>query len=256
MATKTLSTVTGLQNPTVEGMRGKYFAIERGFVRDRNDPKKLGRVRCYVPAINPLDSKQGWLDWCDALSPGLAVPPVGEPVGIFFEQGQVDCPFYVWGWNKGDTGAKSNIPGPGVGLEDAMRVPATSASAGGIGIDFGASAPEDSNTSEYPYNKIFVSESGHVLELDDSPDKERIRVRHKAGTTVLIDPDGSLHVRTKGAQHYESEGDINFVLKAGATFKVVYPGGSSIAIGASGIVINGHQVNIMNRPVLPKPDGI
>jgi len=43
----------------------------------------------------------------------------------------------------------------------------------------------------YPYNKVLESESGHVLEIDDTLDAERIAVEHRSGTFHEIHPDGS-----------------------------------------------------------------
>ena len=43
----------------------------------------------------------------------------------------------------------------------------------------------------YPYNKVLQTESGHVVELDDTPTKERINIHHRSGTFHEIHPDGS-----------------------------------------------------------------
>lgn len=46
--------------------------------------------------------------------------------------------------------------------------------------------------AKYPHNKTVTTESGHVLELDDTPRAERIHVYHKSGSYVEIFPDGSI----------------------------------------------------------------
>lgn len=43
----------------------------------------------------------------------------------------------------------------------------------------------------YPFNHVHETESGHILELDDTPDKERIHLYHRKGTRVEIDKDGN-----------------------------------------------------------------
>jgi hypothetical protein len=43
----------------------------------------------------------------------------------------------------------------------------------------------------YPFNHVHETESGHVLELDDTPDFERIHLYHRKGTRVEIDKDGN-----------------------------------------------------------------
>ena len=43
----------------------------------------------------------------------------------------------------------------------------------------------------YPYNKVLQTESGHVLEMDDTPSVERLAIEHRSGTFHEIHPDGS-----------------------------------------------------------------
>ena len=43
----------------------------------------------------------------------------------------------------------------------------------------------------YPYNHVMQSESGHVLEMDDTPTKERLHMYHRSGTRLEVMPDGS-----------------------------------------------------------------
>ena len=53
--------------------------------------------------------------------------------------------------------------------------------------------PQGSETSKskYPYNHVRETESGHVFEVDDTPDAERIHEYHTAGTFREIQPDGT-----------------------------------------------------------------
>lgn len=44
---------------------------------------------------------------------------------------------------------------------------------------------------QYPFNKILESESGHVLELDDTQGSERLHMYHRSGTRLEVLPDGS-----------------------------------------------------------------
>lgn len=58
--------------------------------------------------------------------------------------------------------------------------------------------PGSAYCGKYPYNHVVESESGHVIELDDTPDHERIHVYHRAGTYVEIDENGSWAQRVQG----------------------------------------------------------
>ncbi len=259
MAVQTLANVRPFQDRTVEEIRGRYLGRYMGYVRDRADPKQLGRIRCYVPAIIPEDTPKGWLDWCMSSSTAFAVPPPGEPVWIEFEQGQVQYGIYTWGWVKGDDAQTSTAPNAAKGLEDPTWVTAVSGSTGGFGGDMTISIPADTayaTRPEYPYNKVFQSENGHRLELDDTPGRLRARYYHPTGTTVFIDSDGSVHIRSAGATHHHSTGDYNILLGEGATFKVIYPDGGGIAVGSSGVTVNGHQARILGRPVLRSSEPI
>lgn len=54
-----------------------------------------------------------------------------------------------------------------------------------------ANFPDSPANPLYPYNKVLQSESGHVLEIDDSLDSERLSAYHRSGSFVEIHPDGS-----------------------------------------------------------------
>ena len=53
----------------------------------------------------------------------------------------------------------------------------------------------------YPYNHVFESESGHVQEIDDTKDNERLFTSHRTGTSQEISPDGTQVNIIKG-DHY------------------------------------------------------
>ena len=46
-------------------------------------------------------------------------------------------------------------------------------------------------TPMYPFNKALYTESGHIIELDDTRDNERISIEHRTGTFYEIDKDGN-----------------------------------------------------------------
>jgi len=53
----------------------------------------------------------------------------------------------------------------------------------------------------YPYNHVFESESGHIQEIDDTLDNERLYTAHRTGTSQEIDKDGNQVNIVKG-DHY------------------------------------------------------
>ena len=50
--------------------------------------------------------------------------------------------------------------------------------------------PETKYDAEYPYNNVMETESGHLVEYDDTPGKERIHIAHRNGSFTEWYPDG------------------------------------------------------------------
>lgn len=262
MAVGTLSRPLPHQNNAAEHHRGKYYGRYMGFVRDREDPEKRGRVRIHIPAIlpGPTERENLWSDWAYPEGGKLSVPPLGSPVWVQFENGQVQYPVYSWGHLRGEDAEDSEAPKAGKGEQDPTWKPAETVDAGGFGpAQFSATAPADPAIETppiYSFNKAFESEGGQIFELDDSTDQVRARYAHPSGTSVLVDNDGSVLMRAAGALIQECDGDFIVKLKAGSTFRIVYPNGSSISLGAQGFVVKSHQISLNGRIVMNNGDHI
>ena len=63
------------------------------------------------------------------------------------------------------------------------------------------SQPDIPYAAVYPYNHVFESESGHIMEIDDTLDNERLFTSHRTGTSQEISPDGTQVNIIKG-DHY------------------------------------------------------
>lgn len=86
--------------------------------------------------------------------------------------------------------------------------------------------------AQYPYNKVTETESGHIIEIDDTAGAERIHVYHKSGTYIEIDPNGSVVRRTKGSSYeiVDKNGYISVTGDASVSVKgsvKVYVGGDA-----------------------------
>lgn len=55
---------------------------------------------------------------------------------------------------------------------------------------FAFKEPPTPYAAMYPYNQVHESESGHVIEVDDTPGAERLHWYHRSGTFTEIHPDG------------------------------------------------------------------
>ena len=54
------------------------------------------------------------------------------------------------------------------------------------------SAFNEEKQPEYPYNHVTQTRSGHTMEFDDTPGRERIRIAHRMESFIEIQPDGSV----------------------------------------------------------------
>jgi hypothetical protein len=91
--------------------------------------------------------------------------------------------------------------------------------------------PSTPTYSVYPYNRVDVSLSGHVKEIDDTPCAERIFEMHKSGTFYEIHPNG-----TKVTKIFGDDFDItlgNGVLFIGGDRHVVIQGDATLLVAGN-----------------------
>ena len=229
------------QTNNFSGQSGFYHAF--GIVEDRIDPEKLGRLRVRWFGIHTDDKTQlptDHLPWAQVIlpisgTPG-AVPNVweGDMVFGFFADGaelQIPVILGTVSTNRGggdplkgftDPREKATVtlPGqpnvpyskrteaPGVnpmssGAGYAKKTATTATSVGGKSF----SEPANPYKAVYPYNHVEMSESGHAVEIDDSPGAERIHVYHRSGSFVEFRPDGSIVAKSIKNDHHIILGD-------------------------------------------------
>jgi len=91
--------------------------------------------------------------------------------------------------------------------------------------------------ASYPYNHVFMSESGHIMEFDDTQYSERVHIYHKSGTFTEIDANGTQvnrivgdnyeilerngHVYIKGTLDVTIDGDHNVKVNNAMNLEVV-----------------------------------
>ena len=79
--------------------------------------------------------------------------------------------------------------------------------------------PKSPYNTKYPYNHVYESESGHVVEYDDTPNNERMHWYHREGTFMEIDRNGTMvrKIVGDGYEIYERDGYIYIGGKANIT---------------------------------------
>ena len=129
-----------------------------GFVTARDDGEKLGRVRVCIPGVVEPESAWAWpLGTVGGGSKDrgfFAVPEKGAEVAVFFNQGNVDAPYYLpahWGKPNGE----SEVP------EEARKTP--------------------------PDNRVLATQTFRV-ELDESAGSRKLRLTNrKTGDHLVFD---------------------------------------------------------------------
>jgi len=105
----------------------------------------------------------------------------------------------------------------------------------------------DQKASEYPYNQVQETQSGHVIEVDDTPGGERILIKHRTGSGVELRADGSVLISSKrnkvevtGADHTVIvEGDGNLVYRGNLNVHVT--GDYNLSVGGNINIENKHK---------------
>jgi hypothetical protein len=82
----------------------------------------------------------------------------------------------------------------------------------------------------YPYNKVTETESGHILEFDDTPNAERIHLRHSVGNSLEWTNNGDQINLVKGDDHTYTIGHNYHYIE-----------------GSSDITIDGHHKIYINK---------
>lgn len=226
----------------------------------KNDPLKIGRVRISIFGIHDEDMGANVPVgvWATVVNPiqsasagHVGVSPVGLLEGSivfgFFADGAEGQVPVLLGSMNGAPGGVSDIP-----LEAYKRGVANTPVKGEF-----VAEPDTAYAAEYPYNKATHSESGHVLELDDTPGEERLHLFHKAGTYVEVNKEGrrvdkivgdnfeitlkDKHILIKGRMNVEIEGDSMVHVKGNALVDVrgdcVYQSGGVMKIESEKAII-------------------
>lgn len=229
-----------------------------GTVEDREDPKQLGRVRVRVFNAYSDDKTKlptNMLPWATVIMPPhsagikeVGISPTGLMVGStvfgFFADGEdAQMPIVL--------GSVAGIPD---GVEDEHEVPQLARGKNNVKIANYKMEPPDPYAAKYPYNKVMATESGHVVELDDTPGAERIRILHKSGTYSQVDYEGTRTDKTVGDK-YEIIIGSDYVNIKGMV-RVIVEGDAMVSVaGAAQLDVEGETTAVFLGPVNAQASG-
>ena len=274
-----------------------------GVVEDRQDPKKLGRVRVRCLGYhseNISDLPTSDLPWAHPMNPitsatvsGLGQTPLGMVegtwvVGFFQDTDEAQQPIIIGTLPGVPSGLPTKDAGKGfqdrlnanypkytetdvnrlavndadnphpsltirqadrttnIGRADFNPVDLNLANSvpiqltGDDGTNF--SEPETTYKSQYPYNHVYESEAGHIVEIDDTPNSERIHERHSTGTGYEINEFGDKVQRVK-RDNYEIISNDHFAHIKG-THNTTVDGGVRVFVNANGTADSNYTIQV------------
>jgi len=233
-----------------------------GVVEDRKDPEKLGRVRVRVYNFHgdKIETPTKDLQWAFVIMQPTSASfnKTGlSPTGLL--EGSTVFGFFA----DGSNGQMPMVVGTlhGIPDKDVNKHDVTPLARENNTINKTTLGPEPSSSygTSYPYNRVYQSESGHVVEFDDTPNKERIHVYHKKGTYIEINSDGrkvtkvvdddievivknktvyiqgNCDVEVKGNNTVVVDGNVNVRVKGNYSLKV-----------DGDFIVNGKTINLNN----------
>lgn len=199
---------------------GEEFVWFFGVVEDRNDPLQLGRVRvrCYgwhTEVKNQVPTED--LPWAQPMQPitSAAMGDIGRSptglvegswvVGFFMDGKDAQRPIIMGSIAGIPTQAVDKTKGfndPNGTYPNRLNEPDVDQRARGTNNitktpDSIINEPADPYAAVYPKNHTYRSESGHLIEIDDSPGKERIHIYHKSGTFIEMHENGDIVTQHK-----------------------------------------------------------
>jgi hypothetical protein len=95
----------------------------------------------------------------------------------------------------------------------------------------------------YPFNHVHETESGHIIELDDTPDKERIHLMHRSGTRIEIGEKGDYNNVVRRDKYTVVLGDDTVTISG--EVKVNVEGDCMVTTEGSASIIAGKDVHIV-----------
>ena len=217
----TSATVSGLGQTPLGAVEGSWVV---GFFQDGSDAQQpiiIGTLPGVPSTLPDTDSKKGFQDAVNGVYPKYTETDVNR-----LAVGDDDNPHSSLTIRKADR-TKS------IGRADFNEVQGFMSDidnqtiAGDDGTNF--SEPEIPYDAKYPHNHVYESEAGHIREMDDTPDHERIHERHASGSGYEIGPDGTKVTRVKGD---------NYDLTTGDNFAHIKGNSSTTADGGVRVFVN------------------
>lgn len=98
---------------------------------------------------------------------------------------------------------------------------------------------------KYPHNTVLVeSEAGHLIEIDDTDDAERIHIYHTRGSHIEMRPDGGVKYKTVKKRQDVTIGDHEILIKG--DWNIIVEGGYNLHVNNGELVIHAEDDAAIN----------
>lgn len=211
---------------TTTNMGSEGFQWFVGKVEDLEDPKQLGRVRVRVFGEHDANVNTEDLPWAIIMMPAysasagaVGLSPTGIQInalcfGFWLDGREKQKPMLIGTWHK-QPGGKENPE-----IHDVAKLARGIQSIKDDPIAPGDYEPGLAYKAKYPHNKVLQTTSGHVVEIDDTPNEERLHIRHKSGTYVEIDKNGRVVIKTVGNRHDLTKGNSMIYVQGNVSMQI------------------------------------
>ena len=213
---------------------GSHFTWFIGSVVDIDDPLLSNRVKVMPYGFYDETIDKSHLNWSTVMMPNTSSSYKG-----FGSNHELMVGSWVVGFFR-----------DGPSAQDAIILGSIASSTDGT-IDI----PEEAQLNP-PTNKVHKTEAGHLIEVDNTSEAERIHIKHTSGTYILMHPNGDIEHNNKnhtkittgddtvtitGNSNVTIDGDCN--LTVGGNYKADVTG--NIDLNASGNVsITGARIDL------------
>lgn len=218
----------------------QFNSIYIGKVVDNADPEYRDRLKCHISGFTE-NTNSDELPWCElkgdlfggsnSTCGNSSVPKNGTYVYIEFLYGNPSYPI-VSGYVRGNQDSSNVHKVANLG-ESIFNTRNTNM--------IGPELPPLNTSSTYPYNNVIETSSG-VIEIDDSPNNERISIQLKNGSYFELRPNGDVQIKSQKDTYSLVKGNLeefiqncvnsvikgNVIQKIGGLFDLTVDGGLQI----------------------------
>jgi len=183
---------------------GGEFVWFTGIVKDINDTEYLNRVK--VNCLGFYDeAKDNELPWATVMMPATSGSIKGVGMNHNLQVGSWVVGFFRDGPSAQDPVVMGSIATQTGGTDDEGMPVLNDDGEPTYVKDIPTEAQVSGNT-----NHVYRSQSGHLIEVDNTEDDETLRVTHAKGAVIVIDKDNNLSITNSGNTVLSSTGNIDF----------------------------------------------